>query len=153
VAAPKAGRAAWLVEKATELGVSTVHFLSCERGPRSIGDGSLESLRRVARAAVEQCHRSRVPEILAPRPFEELLEQTRGPVWFYLDRGGEAAGCPPDQEQHTVWVGPEGGFSERELAALDDRGGLAVRFGEATLRIETAALAGLLWIRTTGRGG
>ena len=54
-------RAAWLVEKATEVGAAAVHFLHLERAPRSFGPGTLARLRRVAAAAVEQCGRARCP--------------------------------------------------------------------------------------------
>ncbi len=72
VAALRAERASWLVEKATEIGVYSIRFVTTERTPRKYAAASLERLRRVARAAVEQCHRSRVPEISGVEPWEVL---------------------------------------------------------------------------------
>jgi 16S rRNA (uracil1498-N3)-methyltransferase len=65
-------RAAWLVEKATEIGVVAVRFCNTERAPRDLGAGTLERLRRVAAAAVEQCHRARCPEVSGPHALAEL---------------------------------------------------------------------------------
>ena len=62
VAAPRPQRAAWLVEKATELGVVAVRFLRSKRSPRTYGVSTVNRLKRSARAAVEQCDRSLVPE-------------------------------------------------------------------------------------------
>lgn len=63
VAAPRYPRASWLVEKATEMGVAGIAFLEAERSPRSFGKGNLERLRRVAAAALEQCHGARLPDV------------------------------------------------------------------------------------------
>ncbi len=76
VATLRPERASWLVEKATELGASAVRFLNTERGPRSFGPGTADRLRRVAIAAVEQCHRSRCPEVTGPHPFAEVATLT-----------------------------------------------------------------------------
>ncbi len=117
--------AAWLVEKGTEVGVSAVHFLNMARAPRDFGTGTLDRLRRVAAAAVEQCHRSRLPEITGPHAWKETGRLAgAGPRWF-LDteadspppQGGHAG--PPLQPAGTagaLLVGPEGGLAPEERA-------------------------------------
>ena len=93
--------AAWLVEKGTEVGVSAIRFLNMIRAPRDFGAGTLDRLRRVAAAAVEQCQRSRLPEITGPHSWKEMGRLAgAGPRWF-LDP--EAAAGPPPQGGH---VGP-----------------------------------------------
>ena len=97
---------------------------------------------RVATAAVEQCHRARVPEITGVHPFSELADLLTGcPERWFLDRGG-AAGMDAGAGPVGLLVGPEGGWTESErefLLGLDCRPwGLGVR----TLRVETAAVAG-----------
>lgn len=142
VAALKIQRASWLVEKVTEVGATAIRFVNSERSPRSYGEASLARLQRVATAAVEQCHRARVPEITGVHPFSELADLLTGcPERWFLDPGG-AAGMDAGAGPVGLLVGPEGGWTESErdsLLGLDCRPwGLGVR----TLRVETAAVAG-----------
>ncbi|MEE2775559.1 MAG: RsmE family RNA methyltransferase [Acidobacteriota bacterium] len=141
VAAPKGNRASWLVEKATELGVVGIQFFRCGRGPRSYGGSTLGRLQRVARSAVEQCHRSRVPVVSGMLDFRRALEDLPPSGAFHLDP--DAPQGPPTRvpAEAVVMIGPEGGFRPSELEALGEVGSRGVRLGSAVLRIETAALA------------
>ncbi len=138
-------RASWLVEKATELGISGVHFLNTARAPRDLGEGSLGRLHRVAVAALEQCHGSRLPEITGPhawRTVENLTANARPRRWF-LDT--EAAGNgwgEVEGETGALLVGPEGGWDPAERRDLLAASWRPVHLGERVLRLETAALAG-----------
>jgi 16S rRNA (uracil1498-N3)-methyltransferase len=142
VAAPRIQRAAWLVEKVTEIGAVAVRFINSERSPRSYGEASLGRLRRLAAAAVEQCHRARVPEITGVHPFSEVADLlTDCPERWFLDLDG-AAGAEAGAGPVGLLVGPEGGWtaSEREnLLAFDC---LPWGLGVRTLRVETAAVTG-----------
>jgi 16S rRNA (uracil1498-N3)-methyltransferase len=146
--------ASWLVEKATELGASAIRFLNTERGPRSFGPGTAERLRRVAVAAVEQCHRALCPEVTGPHAFAEVSALAKGATsrWL-LDPGGPAGGfatisasatsTPTTSEPpfEAVLLGPEGGWTPAEIEALEAGGWQRVSLGPRILRIETAALA------------
>ncbi len=145
VAALRMERASWLVEKATEIGVRGIRFIATERTPREFSPASLERLRRVARAALEQSHRSRVPEIAGVEPWESvtasLNAQGETVDRYVLDldapcreswRGRGSSGC--------VLVGPEGGWSRAERQELEGLGCRAVSLGDRTLRVETAAI-------------
>jgi 16S rRNA (uracil1498-N3)-methyltransferase len=151
VAPPKPDRAAWLVEKATELGARAVRFVLSERaarGERAFGPAQILRLHRVAIAAVEQCGRARVPEVSGPHPLGEALDRLAAPAsgpadLLVLDPGGDpaerwAAEVAPAA---AVLVGPEGGWTAAELEALDRRGGRRIGLGERVLRVETAAVA------------
>lgn len=142
VAAPKPQRASWLVEKATEVGVDAVRLMRSERAARRYAAATLERLRRVAASALEQCHRSVVPEITGTHGWDELeaLLASSDDRWL-LDpegqepleaRGGSAA----------LVVGPEGGWSRAERDDLRARGCRAAGLGPRTLRVETAAVVG-----------
>jgi 16S rRNA (uracil1498-N3)-methyltransferase len=138
-------RASWLVEKATELGISGVHFLNTARAPRDLGEGSLGRLRRVAVAALEQCHGSRLPEITGPHPWRALagLTVTAGPRRWYLDTEAAGAGWgEAGGESGALLVGPEGGWDPDERRDLLAAHWRPVHLGERVLRLETAALAG-----------
>jgi len=132
-------RASWLVEKATEFGVSAIRFLNTARAPRTFGEGTIERMRRVAVSAVEQCHRSLVPEISGPHPWEEIRRFSAG--WF-LDPQGLPDAWGPLGESGALLVGPEGGWSPEERAEVLAAGWRPVGLGPRILRIESAALAG-----------
>ena len=147
---PRSRRAAWLVEKVTELGVTAVRWLDSERAGRGSGAAALDRLRRVARSAVEQCHRSRVPEITGPHAWRDLCRRCgEVDVTWVLDPAAPAApevgasphGLAPGSSGILV-VGPEGGLTPAERADLDRRDARAVGLGPRVLRIETAAVAG-----------
>jgi len=136
-----------IVRQATEVGVSTIGVVHTERTVARIDGDKVESrLRRwnaIAREAVEQCGRPSVPEILAPIDFAELL--VRHPPGILLHEAGDAAGALPvhrDKREAplVVAVGPEGGFSDREVPAARDAGWNIVTLPLPVLRAETAAI-------------
>lgn len=138
--------AAWLVEKATEMGAAAIHFLNTDRAPRSFGDTTLARLRRVAAAAVEQCHRSLCPTIHEPAPLAAATTFASGRRWL-LDPEAPPGfpQAPPSDEPPTdaLLVGPEGGWASSETSALAAAGWHRIALGPRILRIETAAIAGL----------
>lgn len=147
VAAPEKSRASWLVEKATELGVAAVRFLDTARTPREWGAGTLARLERVAAAALEQSHGSRLPELSGTHPWSELpaLLAAAAPAARYLldtgDRSATGAQLALDPAGTAVLVGPEGGWTDDERAALAALACRPITLGATTLRTETAALA------------
>lgn len=144
VASLRKERASWLVEKATELGVMAVRFLASERAPRTYGGGTLERLGRVARAAVEQCHRSRLPEVTGVHGWDELPALLEGlDRRLALDPEGSAWPFRPAEGSDgvAVLVGPEGGWSAAEKETLVRLRTEPTSLGPRVLRIETAALA------------
>lgn len=141
VAPPRPPRATWLVEKATELGVTAVRFLGSERAPRSFGRATLGRLRRVAAAALEQSQQARLPELSGVHEWRELeailapsAERRR------LERGAAGWSLVAGAGRLAVVVGPEGGWTAAEVAALDELGCQATALGPSVLRVETAAV-------------
>ncbi len=136
-------RASWLVEKATEFGVSAIRFLNSSRAPRHFGDGSIERFGRVAAAAVEQCHRSLLPAITGPHDWQEIGPLTAGLAsrWFL-----DARAAPGDWgtlgASGALLVGPEGGWTPEERQEVLAAGWRPVGLGPRILRIESAALVG-----------
>ena len=140
VAPPRPPRATWLVEKATELGVRAIRFVGSERAPRRYGETTVERLRRVAAAALEQSGQARLPEVSGVHEWRELDALLRGGgERLRLERGG-AAWPAAGGGALTAVIGPEGGWSEAETAALKALGCRAVALGPTVLRVETAAL-------------
>jgi 16S rRNA (uracil1498-N3)-methyltransferase len=141
VAPPRPPRATWLVEKATELGVRSVRFLGSERAPRRYGEATLERLRRVAAAALEQSRQARLPELSGVHPWSELESLLAACVdRRRLERGGEVWRQGRGNGRLALVIGPEGGWSETEKKVLDELGCRATALGPTVLRLETAAV-------------
>jgi 16S rRNA (uracil1498-N3)-methyltransferase len=145
----KAGKPELVVQKLTELGIDRIAPF---RASRSVvqwdADRAAKAVRRlraVARAAAQQCHRPWVPEVTDVTDLAGLL--AAGDVAI-ADRSGD----PPSLERPFVLVGPEGGWSDEELAEAAAAGVPRVGLGEHVLRAETAAvtLGGLLAGLRTG---
>jgi 16S rRNA (uracil1498-N3)-methyltransferase len=142
VGCPRPERAAWLVEKASELGVAAVRFLACERSARTFGTAGLERLRRVAAAALEQSHGARLPELTGVHPWSELPALLAPiPERVLLDPEAAAWPAPPVAPAVALLVGPEGGWTDAERAALHALGCRPASLGPRALRVETAAIA------------
>jgi 16S rRNA (uracil1498-N3)-methyltransferase len=161
VALPKGDRQRWLVEKAVELGVSRLVPLITERGVAQPNEATLGRLRRYVIEAAKQCGRNRLLQVAPPQRLDELGGRERGAALRLLaDVGPEAdpiAELPVSEPPRAVYcaVGPEGGFSNEELAAAD--GWQRVSLGPRILRVETAAIAMAAWFSLrdatrTGRG-
>lgn len=143
VAVPKPDRAAWLVEKATEIGVVAIQFVSTDREARSLEAPQLARLRRIAVSAVEQCGRSVLPEIASAGNVRDALARTRaqGVPNFVLDpAGAPVRAIATSGGRLGLFVGPEGGWSPEERAVFDREESAPWSLGDRILRIETAAV-------------
>jgi 16S rRNA (uracil1498-N3)-methyltransferase len=144
----KRARIDFLVEKATELGVSALYPVMTRH--TAVERVNLARLRANAIEAAEQSERLSVPLLHAPQPLERVLDAwdssrrlllcdesgTSPPIAIAL--AGVRAG------KWAVLVGPEGGFAETELDALKKLPFVCpVGLGPRVLRADTAALAGL----------
>jgi len=140
----KGERFDWAVEKATELGVARLVPMATERTEvRVPGEERQGRWQRLATSAAAQSGRVRVPEVAAPLSFFRALgEATRLERALLLTPGAEPM-TGPWGATLALLVGPEGGFSEAELAAADSAGLARAGLGPRILRVETAALAAL----------
>ncbi len=143
-AVPKGRHMDLVVEKATELGVGCIVPLATDHGVVRLdrGDGKIERWRRVAVAAARQSQRLRVPEVREVIPFAGAVEEA-GESGVLLHNGPD---LPPLEVTVSaggavsLFVGPEGGFSEGELElAVENRIRLA-SLGPFRLRSETAGM-------------
>lgn len=137
----------WVVQKAVELGAHAVQPVQAERSVLRLAgeraDKRVAHWQQVAVAACEQCGRNRVPEIRPLQALAPWLGAHRDALNYVLAPGG-AAGFADEPEPKDVvhlLVGPEGGWSEVEMAAFDAAGCHRVRLGPRVLRTETAGLA------------
>ncbi len=143
-----------VVEQSAEWGVRNLIPVTTERTIVKIGDRQdrkAERWRQIALAAAEQCKSGRVPAIAPPRPLGEVLaEPPEGYKVVLSEQGGRALKdilaerpAPPSgtPEDWVLLLGPEGGWSERELDAIGAAGFEAASLGPQILRAGTAALS------------
>jgi 16S rRNA (uracil1498-N3)-methyltransferase len=137
---PKGDRAQFLVEKLTELGVTRFSVLSTARSVVSPREAKMEKLQRYVIEASKQCGRNVLMAIDPPRPWEEFLADESLPaVRLLAHPGGE--GAIEAGVAAAAAVGPEGGFTDEEVALALAAGWRSVGLGLTVLRVETAALA------------
>jgi 16S rRNA (uracil1498-N3)-methyltransferase len=145
VALPKGQRQKFLVEKAVELGVKCLTPLRTERGVAQPDRGALERLRRTVIEASKQCGRNRLMEIAPPQAWPDFVEATRQEPCRLLAHlaPGESPGADMKSpgEKVILAVGPEGGWTDEEIALAVTAGWRTVSLGRRILRVETAALA------------
>lgn len=131
------------VELCTELGISEcLPFISERSHLKTYSDAYMKRLRRLSFSAAKQSFRSVMPPVEDPVTFDGLLLRlSRTPVVIVGDDGGAPPRSVETAGAVTVVVGPEGGLSERERAALAEAGARPIRVGRHRLRSETAAAA------------
>ena len=129
-----------VLQKATELGVQSFVPLITDRMELRIERlrGKEERWRKIVLEAVKQSGRSRIPPIEQAIKFDEAIARPAQKIVFDADADPKTT---DNREQTTLFIGPEGGFTERELKLAREYGALLERLGPRRLRAETAALA------------
>jgi 16S rRNA (uracil1498-N3)-methyltransferase len=157
VSLPKGDRQKWLVEKLTELGVTTLVPLISDRSVAQPADNAIDRLRRSVIEAAKQCGRNRLMKIAAAQQWNDWLNTDCG---FANDQsairnpkskivrlvahptGASLSTIDPTRSVPTLLaIGPEGGLTDAEVAAATDAGWQLAALGPRILRVETAAIA------------
>lgn len=131
------------LEKATEFGVRRIVPLLSERTEKT--GFRADRAERICVAAMKQCGRSRLPEIAEPTDFESAIQTAQGGVLCHESApaastlSGTLAAA--ETESVSVWVGPEGGFSDEEVTLARGAGVRIATLGNRRLRAETAGIA------------
>ena len=144
----------WVIQKATELGVARIQPLFTERCEVKLSGDRLQKKmgqwQQIAVSACEQCARNRVPEILPPLKFMQLLDQSKqnDALKLVLHHRTEATLAELEQQSGRpdaalLLVGPEGGLSAEEIELALQQGFHPLRLGPRVLRTETAPVAAL----------
>ena len=141
----------WLIQKATELGVSEINVFKAERSSIKIDAPQLEKKKthwhKIAIAACEQSGRTKIPVIRTFLTLADYLETSESTdtketkIILSPTGSNNINNIPRDQEAFTIVIGPEGGFTEQELAIAKSNHFLEVRLGPRTLRAETAGIS------------
>lgn len=140
-AVPKGGRMDLVIEKATEVGAVRIVPLVTQRGIVDPGGGRVERWRRIAEAAARQSLRTCVPAVLEPVRFVEAVRRVgKSGVLLHNDSGLDPLEALVGSPVVSLFVGPEGGWSEEELRLAGEAGLARAQLGPYRLRSETAGV-------------
>lgn len=143
----------WLIEKATELGATKIQPLVCERTEHH--RWKPERLRRIIESAMKQSLRCYQPLLAEPQELKQWKPNSSLALY--------TAHCNQDHPRIPLYqiktdeavclaLGPEGDFSDREIAYLASLGAKGLDLGPHRLRTETATLAALAhWVQRGSR--
>ncbi len=144
----KFDRMEWAIEKLTELGVARIVPLIARRTDARLAAAAarrVERWRRIALQAAEQSRRASPPEIAAPARLKEALAGAEGLRVVLAEsedhRSLKEALASAATQPLVLAIGPEGGWTEDELASFTAVGWLTASLGPNVLRAETAAIA------------
>jgi len=149
----------WLVEKASEIGVSRlVPLVTARTVVKPVREAALERWKRIALAAAKQCGRPDVMKVTAAVHFDEALnavspdgltlipwEKESAKSVREACRGWEGASA-------RIFIGPEGGWESNEVDRAVRHGAIAVTLGPILLRSETAGLVAATLVLAERRG-
>jgi 16S rRNA (uracil1498-N3)-methyltransferase len=148
----KFDRFEWIVEKATELGVTGIVPIEATRSERGLEKAAakrVERWRRIALEASQQSRRAHLPEIAEPVPLAQALSRAAS-YRYVLDENPGAAPLfqvlpvvRTVQDTVAILTGPEGGWTEEEQRSFAGAGWTPVSLGPLILRAETAVIAAL----------
>jgi 16S rRNA (uracil1498-N3)-methyltransferase len=141
----------WIIQKATELGVSEIQPIDTERSVARLSaertTKRLDHWQQVTISACEQCGRNTLPLIHAPQDIMVWLQHSKmmqDPKYILLPESAASLHDQADPKGKAVLlVGAEGGFTHAETTAALQCGFTSIRLGSRVMRTETAAIAGL----------
>jgi len=144
-----------VVSAAVELNVHSIQIFRSRFSKVNINKLNILRLKEIARNATEQCKRLDIPEIKIVNNFNEALisAQNIGTVlFFHQDARNKFDASVELTDKLSVFVGPEGGFSENEIEFALSQEIIPYRFFDTTLRSEffaISALAAINWGQTS----
>lgn len=147
---PKSDKMELILQKSTELGVSQIVPMSTERSLQQPSVKRFERWERVVVSATKQCKRVWMPKLNNVREYNDCLNKLDGERLNLIL-------CEKEEEQHikmvfkdapqvrsvSFFIGPEGGFTDKELNAAVNKGCIPTTICLNTLRTETAAIAAI----------
>ena len=158
---PKADKMETVIQKSTELGASAFVPVSCSRSVVKLDEKKAAAKQtrwaRIAESAAAQSHRAVIPEVSIPLTFDRALESVKDaqvkliPYELASEQGAtmertrELIRSVKPGQKVAILIGPEGGFTEDEVAKARTAGFEMITLGRRILRTETAAMTVLSW--------
>jgi 16S rRNA (uracil1498-N3)-methyltransferase len=150
---PDSGPAESVVGFAVPLGVTAIDFAACVRSGRPpLSAARLDRLDRIARSALKQSRRSRLPEIRSSGSLAAAIALLPPGPRYVADPAGDRLASGPTNSREVavaIAVGPPGGFDSRESALLGSARFLPISLGPSRLATETAAVSLLSIVRNS----
>ena len=140
--APKGDRLGSMLDALTQIGVASYRPLVSARSERDPGSLRTDKLERIVLEACKQCIRAHALEVGDPVSLDGVLGDADGIETVVCLGGSDRVldGAEKGSERVRIVVGPEGGWSDEELARIGGSGARAVRLTPHVLRIETACV-------------
>ncbi len=159
-ALPKADKMELVITKAVELGAARIVPVATDRSvvklDKARADKKVARWNTISEAAAKQSKRAIIPEVSSVMTVAEAIEDCRSfgaKIIPYelsdpdsMNKTREYIGNIKPQDKVAIFIGPEGGFTEEEIALAEAAGFTPVTLGHRILRTETAGLVVLAWI-------
>lgn len=143
----------WVIQKATEMGVTKIVPLTTERTEVKLSGERLQKKlahwQQVIVSACEQSRRTKLPELFNPQALTEFCQQCDSDrkLIFHGDVETTALRSEDSVKQVSLLIGPEGGLSDNEILTATHHGFELLRIGPRILRTETAPIAALTLVQ------
>jgi len=149
-------RIEWFLEKATEIGLQELTPIICEHSERK--EVKIGRLEKIAVSAMKQSLKAYLPQINSAVTFSNFLSSiandgaySKGIAHCVEAEKQYISSSFPPTGKYMILIGPEGDFSDKEIAQALSAGCVPLSLGEARLRTETAALASCLEVALLNR--
>lgn len=155
---PKSDKMEFIIQKAVELGVYEIIPVATDRSVVKLDEKKAKSRisrwQGIAEAAAKQCKRAVIPRIENVMTMSEAVSYASAmdvklipyELAEGMERTKELLNSIPAESSVAVFIGPEGGFTEKEISLAEECNILPVTLGRRILRTETAGLVVLSWI-------
>lgn len=134
-----------VVRYATELGVSKIIPILASHSEKK--NLNMKRLGAIIKESVEQSGRGDLPDIMEITPFKEAFGDLNGSVSVFMSLNGESAHSFINKlatnEAVTVWIGPEGGWTDDEEIYAKEKGAKLIKLTDTVLRADTASICAL----------
>lgn len=135
-------RLEWFLEKTTELGIDAITFVQCDRSERKTI--RLDRLEKIVLSAAKQSIKATFPELHDLTSFSDFVQKAeadfKGIAHCQRDDLTPLKALAAEPKSLVLLIGPEGDFSEREVALAKEHGFGEIGLGKSRLRTETAGL-------------
>ena len=142
----------WIMQKATELGVTAIQPIQTQRATAKLNAERAEKRaahwQGVVTAACEQCGRNRLPKIHGVMDFSAWLRKSPNTPRVMLHPNAPRGTWRTVHAPVAIIIGPEGGFAQDEIFDAERAGVMLANFGVRVLRTETAGLAAITALQT-----
>ncbi|MFC0779008.1 16S rRNA (uracil(1498)-N(3))-methyltransferase [Flavobacterium sp. HJSW_4] len=132
----------WFLEKATEIGIQEITPIFCDRSERKVINK--DRFEKIILSAMKQCNETFLPKLNEAISFKDFIKQQQNGLQLIAhceetDKKSLKEVLKPNEDV-TILIGPEGDFSEKEIALALENNYKPVTLGNTRLRTETAAI-------------